>query len=127
MVVSAEREALVSRGRASGDGRQSSPADHRGQVAGCCSCDGGGGAAPPQAAVLEDRVQRVNRQLLGPRKDPETGEWSRKHRAGTCGLPHGERVEMGYVTVPDGLDAGQLGGVVVCAAGNQGSGRPRPS
>jgi len=68
--------------------------------------------------VLEDRVQRLNRQLLGPRKDSETGEWSKKHRAGTCGLPHGQRVEMGYVTVPDGLDAGQLRGVVVCAAGN---------
>ncbi len=24
--------------------------------------------------VMEDRVQRLNRQLLGPRKDPETGE-----------------------------------------------------
>ncbi|MDH4075092.1 MAG: protein rep [Acidimicrobiia bacterium] len=68
--------------------------------------------------VLEDRVQRLNRQLLGPRRDPETGEWSKKHRAGTCGLPHGERVEMGYVAVPDGLDTGQLRGVVVCAAAN---------
>ena len=68
--------------------------------------------------VLEDRVQRLNRQLLGPRREPETGEWSKKHRAGTCGLPHGERVEMGYVTVPDGLDGGQLRGVVVCAAAN---------
>ena len=68
--------------------------------------------------VLEDRVQRLNRQLLGPRKDPKTGEWTKKHRAGTCGLPHSERVEMGYVTVPDGLDAGQLQGVVVCAAAN---------
>ncbi len=68
--------------------------------------------------VMEDRVQRLNRQLLGPRKDRETGEWTKKHRAGTCGLPHSERVEMGYVTIPDGLDAGQLHGVVVCAAGN---------
>ena len=66
--------------------------------------------------VLEDRVQRLNRQLLGPRKDPETGEWSKKHRGGTCGLPHSGRVEMGYVSVPDGLGAGQLRGVVVCGA-----------
>jgi len=68
--------------------------------------------------VREDQVQRLNRQLLGPRHDPETGEWSKKHRAGTCGLAHSGRVEMGYVTVPDGLDAGQLRGVVVCAAAN---------
>ncbi len=68
--------------------------------------------------VLEDRVQRLNRQLLGPRKDLDTGEWSKKHRAGTCGLAHSGRVEMGYVTVPDGLDTGQLRGVVVCAAAN---------
>ena len=68
--------------------------------------------------VREDQVQRLNRQILGPRHDPETGEWSKKHRAGTCGLAHSGRVEMGYVTVPDGLDAGQLRGVVVCAAGN---------
>lgn len=68
--------------------------------------------------VREDQVQRLKRQLLGPRKDPETGEWSKKHRAGTCGLPHGERVEMGYATVPGGLDAGQLRGAVDCAAAN---------
>ncbi|MDH4147691.1 MAG: protein rep, partial [Acidimicrobiia bacterium] len=68
--------------------------------------------------VLEDRVQRLNRQLLGPRRDLDTGEWSKKHRAGTCGLAHSGRVEMGYVTVPDGLDTGQLRGVVVCAAAN---------
>ena len=55
-----------------------------------------------QRLVMEDRVQRLNRQLLGPRKDRETGEWTKKHRAGTCGLPHSERVEMGYATSPTG-------------------------
>lgn len=68
--------------------------------------------------TAEDRVERLNRQILGPRKDPESGAWSKRHRAGVCGSPLGEVVEFGQVVTPDGERVSRFQGLMTCASSN---------
>ena len=63
-------------------------------------------------------MERLNRQILGPRKDPETGAWSKRHRAGVCGSPLGEVVEMGQVLTVEGEQVSRFQGLMTCASSN---------